>query len=63
MSAPTEGSFLDGLRAAKGIVERQTNLPDLIHFERPSDFRKGVLTSIMALEAAIAEEIAKGGLT
>lgn len=36
---------------AIATVERQTNLADLMHFDRPSDFRKGVLTSLMALKA------------
>jgi hypothetical protein len=39
---------------AVATVRRQTNLADLIHFDRPSDFRKGVLTCITALEAARA---------
>ena len=45
--------FIAGLRAAREVVERQTDLTELIHFERPSDYRKGVLTCLMALTATI----------
>lgn len=48
--------FLDGLLAARDVVQAQTNLPDLIHFDRPSDFRKGVLTCLAALDAKIKAE-------
>ncbi len=45
--------YLDGAReawaAAVETAERQTNLADLVHFDKPSDFRKGVLTVITAL--------------
>lgn len=53
-------SFIDGLREARKVVERQTNLADLVHFDRPSDFRKGVLTCLAALDNAIAEAVASG---
>ena len=36
---------------AEARIRRQASLPDLVHFERPSDFRKGVLTCLAALEA------------
>jgi hypothetical protein len=48
-------TFVDGLREARKVVERQTDLTELIHFERPSDYRKGVLTCLMALDKAIEE--------
>lgn len=35
------------------VVERQTDLTELVHFERPSDFRKGVLTCLTALRVAM----------
>jgi hypothetical protein len=37
---------------AIAVARRQTNLAELVHFDKPSDFRKGVLTVIVALEAA-----------
>lgn len=40
---------------AIGVVERQTNLTELVHFDKPSDFRKGVLTCIAALKAEAME--------
>lgn len=40
-----------GLNRAATAVRSQANLPDLIHFDRPSDFRKGVLSCLAALEA------------
>lgn len=40
-----------GRRQATGAVRAQANLPDLVHFDRPSDFRKGVLSCLAALEA------------
>lgn len=46
-------TFLDGLRAAREAVLRQTDLTELVHFERPSDFRKGVLTCLAAVDAVI----------
>ena len=49
--------YLVGLRTARGVVERQTDLTELVHFDRPSDFRKGVLTCLMALDAAIKDAI------
>lgn len=52
MSEPS-ATYLDGLRAARKVVERQTDLTDLVHFERPSDFRKGVLTCLVALDNEI----------
>jgi phage/plasmid primase-like uncharacterized protein len=42
------------LEEAAQIVRSQANLPDLMHFDRPSDFRKGVLSCLAALEAAAA---------
>jgi hypothetical protein len=60
MTEPTSDTFLDGLREARRIVERQTDLTELVHFERPSDYRKGVLTCLMALDQAVADEIEKG---
>lgn len=42
-------------KEAIAVATRQTDLTDLtdlVHFERPSDFRKGVLTVITALNAA-----------
>jgi hypothetical protein len=33
------------------VARRQTDLTELVHFDKPSDFRKGVLTVIVALEA------------
>ena len=53
-------SFIDGLREAYKVVERQSALADLIHFDRPSDFRKGVLTCLVALEKAIDEAVENG---
>ncbi|GAA2608579.1 hypothetical protein GCM10010399_44260 [Dactylosporangium fulvum] len=41
----------EGLRQAAEAVRAQANLPDLVHFDRPSDFRKGVLSCLAALEA------------
>jgi hypothetical protein len=40
-----------GRRQAAVAVRAQANLPDLVHFDRPSDFRKGVLSCLAALEA------------
>jgi hypothetical protein len=40
-----------GRRQATEAVRAQANLPDLVHFDRPSDFRKGVLSCLAALEA------------
>lgn len=40
---------------ARAAVERQTNLPDLVYFDKPSDFRKGVLSSLVALDNARGE--------
>jgi hypothetical protein len=37
---------------ARTVLERQTDLTELIHFDRPSDFRKGILTCLAALDAA-----------
>lgn len=51
--------FIDGMRAAREVVARQTDLTELIYFERPSDFRKGVLTCLAALDAAIQDEVGK----
>jgi len=48
-------AFAAGLRAAREVVARQADLTDLVHFERPSDYRKGVLTCLAALDAAIKE--------
>ena len=45
----------DAWSDAIGVVERQTNLTELVHFDRPSDFRKGVLTCIAALNAEALE--------
>lgn len=44
-------AYQRGLAKAVEVVRRQANLPDLVHFDRPSDFRKGVLTCLAALEA------------
>ena len=52
---PPPRTFLDGLREARAVVERQTDLTDLVHFDKPSDFRKGVLTCLVALDNAIRE--------
>lgn len=54
---PEIDQFLAGLRAARETVERQTDLTELVHFERPSDFRKGVLTCLAALDAQINERV------
>lgn len=43
--------FAAALDAAIATVERQTDLTELMHFDRPSDYRKGVLTSLAALHA------------
>lgn len=40
-----------GRRQAVEAVRAQADLPDLVHFDRPSDFRKGVLSCLAALEA------------
>lgn len=45
----------EALREARAIVERQTDLTELVLFDRPSDFCKGVLTCLAALDAAIKE--------
>lgn len=45
----------EGLRQATEAVRAQANLPDLVHFDRPSDFRKGVLTCLAALEAGASD--------
>ena len=37
---------------ARTVLERQTDLTELIHFDRPSDFRKGISTCLAALDAA-----------
>lgn len=50
-----DGSYIAGMRAARVVVERQTNLADLVHFDRPSDFRKGIVTCLVALDEAIRE--------
>lgn len=50
-----EDGFRAGLRSARGVVFRQTSLAELVHFDRPSDFRKGVLTCLAALDNAIKE--------
>jgi hypothetical protein len=52
--AASPPTYLDGLRDARAVVERQTDLTDLVHFDRPSDFRKGILTCLVALDDAIA---------
>jgi hypothetical protein len=44
---------VSALAEAALAVERQTNLPDLVHFDKPSDFRKGVLTALMAVRALV----------
>lgn len=54
---PQPSPLLAGLRAAREVVDRQTDLAELVHFERPSDFRKGVLTCLAALDAAIMKEV------
>lgn len=41
--------------AAREAVARQTDLTELVHFDRPSDFRKGVLSSLVALDEARKE--------
>lgn len=41
----------EGRRLAIAAVRAQASLPDLMHFDRPSDFRKGVLSCLAALEA------------
>lgn len=53
------GVIAEAWDAADAAVERQTNLADLMHFDRPSDFRKGVLSSLMALRAARTEAEAR----
>lgn len=40
-----------GFARAVAIVRAQADLPSLMHFDRPSDFRKGVLSCLAALEA------------
>lgn len=55
---PAVPTYLDGLRAAREVVDRQTDLAELVHFERPSDFRKGVLTCLAALDSKIMEIVA-----
>jgi len=52
-TADYDAGFRDGLRAAREAVGRQTNLPDLVHFDRPSDFRKGVLSCVVAIDNVI----------
>lgn len=47
--------LIQGMKEAREIVARQTDLTELVHFERPSDFRKGVLTCLAALDARIRE--------
>jgi hypothetical protein len=49
--AAYERGVAEGLRRAATAVRAQANLPDLVHFDRPSDFRKGVLTCLAALES------------
>lgn len=46
--------------AARTAVARQTDLTELVHFERPSDFRKGVLTCLVALDNE-RESVVRGG--
>lgn len=47
---------------AERAVERQTNLAELVYFDKPSDFRKGVLSSLTAVKAARAAALrAEGG--
>lgn len=55
MQPDYEDGFRDGLRTARAVVARQTDLTELVLFDRPSDFRKGVLTCITALDSAIKE--------
>lgn len=40
---------------AIATATRQIDLTDLMHFDKPSDFSKGVLTTIAALNAARVE--------
>lgn len=54
-NASRRAAYLDGLRAAREVVMRQTDLAELVHFDRPSDYRKGVLTCLVALDKAIEE--------
>ncbi len=49
--AERERGVAEGLKRAATAVRAQAGLPDLVHFDRPSDFRKGVLTCLAALEA------------
>lgn len=42
-----------GFARAVAIVRAQADLPSLVHFDRPSDFRKGVLSCLAALAAAV----------
>jgi hypothetical protein len=51
VDAAYERGKADGRREAIKVVRAQAGLPDLVHFDRPSDFRKGVLTCLAALEA------------
>lgn len=60
MATPS-GAYVAGLRAAREVVARQTSLTELVHFERPSDFRKGVVTCLVALDNAIREAEASSG--
>lgn len=57
---PPAATYLDGLIAARDVVERQTDLTELVHFDRPSDFRKGVLTCLAALDDAIQKARSDG---
>lgn len=54
LRARIEHAVAVALHGAREVVERQTDLTELVVFERPSDFRKGVLTSLTALDAYIA---------
>jgi len=49
--AAYERGVAEGLKRAATAVRAQAGLPDLVHFNRPSDFRKGVLTCLAALES------------
>lgn len=50
-----------GIREAVQVVRAQADLPSLMHFDRPSDFRKGVLTCLAALEARQEKSETGGG--
>jgi hypothetical protein len=52
-------AFIKGLRTAREAVERQTDLPSLVFFERPSDFTKGVLSCLTAIDAQILEAVTR----